>query len=232
MVLNALAERPVRIDRQIMHTTFIPKGQWMVGGTFSYSEFDSKNLNFLVLKDVNAIGYTLKVSPYVGYFFRDNLAAGFRFSYNRTLLDMPNLDLNLGEDFNINLSNIYYLQHEYQATGFFRSYMSIGKSKIFGFFNDIRLSYGYSEGKNSTGTGIEYDGTYATSHNLQIGFAPGLTAFVTNFLAAEVSMGVLGYNFSWQEQTTNRVEKGKTHVASGKFNIDLFSVNIGLTFYL
>ena len=59
-----------RIDREIQKTVFIPKGTWMAGGTFSYSEHDETNLNFLVLKNVEGNGYDFTVSPYFGYFFR------------------------------------------------------------------------------------------------------------------------------------------------------------------
>ena len=189
-------ERPERIDRGIMQTVFIPKGQWMTGGTVSYSEHEEDNLNFLVIKNVQGLGYTFNVSPYVGYFFKDNMAAGLRFGYNRTYLDMANFELNLGEDFNINLKDLYYLEHEYQVSGFLRTYMPIGKSKIFGLFNEVRLTYAYGVGKNSTGAGTEYDGTYEQAHNLQIGIAPGMSAFVTNWSAVEVSVGVMGYNFN------------------------------------
>lgn len=224
--------RPVRIDREITKMTFIPKGTWMTGGTASYSEHDEDNLNFLVLKDVKALGYTFSISPYVGYFFKDNVAAGMRFAYNRTYLDMDNFELNLGEDFNINLNNLYWLEHKYEVSGFLRTYMPIGKSKIFGLFNELRLTYGYGEGKNSTGSGTEYDGTYERSHNFLIGLAPGLTAFITDWSAVEVSVGVMGYNFKWVNQTTNQIETGKKRTSSGDFKINLFSINIGMTFYL
>ena len=223
--------RPVRIDRAITKMTFIPKGTWMTGGTVSYSEHDEKNLNFLVLKDVQALGYTFNISPYVGYFFKDNVAAGVRFAYNRTYLDMDNFELNLGEDFNINLKNLYWLEHKYEVSGFLRTYMPIGRSKIFGLFNELRLTYGYGEGKNSTGSGTEYDGTYERSHSFLIGMAPGLTAFITDWSAVEVSVGVMGYNFKWVNQTTNQIETGKKRTSSGDFKINLFSINIGMTFY-
>lgn len=225
-------KRPQRIDRGIMQSVFIPKGQWMAGGTVSYSEHEEDNLNFLVIKDVEALGYTFNISPYVGYFFKDNVAAGFRFGYNRTYLDMGNFELNLGEDFNINLKDLYYLEHEYQVSGFLRTYMPIGRSKIFGLFNEVRLTYAYGVGKNSTGSNTEYDGTFERAHNLQIGIAPGMTAFVTDWSAVEVSVGVMGYNFKWQKQTTNQIESGTRRTSSGNFKINLFSINIGMTFYL
>lgn len=127
---------------------------------------------------------------------------------------------------------MYYLEHKYEVSGFLRSYMPVGRSKIFGLFNECRLSYGYSTGKNSTGSGTEYDGTFERAHSLQIGIAPGLTAFVTNFAAVEVSMDVMGFEFKWQDQKTNQVETGMRRTSSGNFKINLFSINIGMTFYL
>lgn len=221
-----------RIDREVQETVFIPKGTWMVGGTVSYSEHDEGNLNFLVLKNVEGKGYDFSVSPYVGYFFRNNVSAGFRFAYQRDYLDLKNFELNLGEDFNISLDNLYYLEHRYEATGFLRTYIPIGRSKIFGLFNEARLTYGYGRGKNSTGSGQTYDGTFQTIHNFQIGFAPGMTAFITDWSAIEVSVGVMGYNFEWTKQQTNQVEEGSRRTSSGNFKINLFSINIGMTFYL
>ena len=104
-----------RIDREVQETVFIPKGTWMAGGTVSYSEHDEGNLNFLVLKNVEGKGYNFGVSPYVGYFFRNNISAGMRFAYHRDYLDLKNFELNLGEDFNISLDNLYYLEHKYEV---------------------------------------------------------------------------------------------------------------------
>lgn len=221
-----------RIDREVMEAVFIPKGAWMAGGTVSYSEHDEGNLNVLVLKNLEGKGYDFSVSPYAGYFFRDNISAGLRFAYRRNYLDLKNLELNLGEDFNISLDNLYYLEHKYETSGFLRTYMPIGRSKIFGLFNEARVTYGYGKGKNSTGTGATYDGAYQKVQNLQIGFAPGLTAFITDWSAVEVSVGVMGFDFKWIDQETNRVEEGRQRVSSGNFKINLFSINIGMTFYL
>ena len=204
-----------RIERDVQSQVFIPKGTWMAGGTVSYSEHDESNLNFLVIKDVEGKGYDFSVSPYVGYFFRDNIAAGFRFAYNRDYLDLGNLDMDLG-DLTLSFKDLYYLEHKYEASGFLRTYMPIGRSKIFGLFNEARLTYGYGRGKNSTGSGD----------------APGLAAFITDWSAVEVSVGVMGFNFKWIDQETNQIEEGTQRVSSGNFKINLFSINIGMTFYL
>ena len=105
-----------RIDREIQKTVFIPKGTWMAGGTVSYSEHNEENLNYLVLKNMEGKGYDFTVSPYFGYFFRDNISFGARFAYSRNHLDLGNFELNLGEDFNISLKDIYYLENKYEVS--------------------------------------------------------------------------------------------------------------------
>lgn len=210
-----------RIDREVQEAVFIPKGTWMVGGAVSYSEHDESNLNFLVIKDLEGNGYNFAISPYVGYFFRDNISAGVRFAYRRNYLDLGNVDANLG-DITISFKDLYYLEHKYETSGFLRTYIPIGKSKIFGLFNEARVTYGYGTGKNSTGSGANYDGTYQKVQNLQIGFAPGLAAFITDWSAVEVSVGVMGFDFKWIDQTTNQVEQGSSRTSSGNFKINLF----------
>ena len=110
-------------DRGIQSHTFIPKGQWMVGSTFSYSEHEDDNYKFLVLEKIESTGYTFKVSPFFGYFIRDNVALGGRFSYNRTYTDLGNISLDLDDDINFDISDVNYLEHTFSATGFVRTNM-------------------------------------------------------------------------------------------------------------
>ena len=42
-----------RIPREDLNATFIPKGQWMFGGSISFNEWDDDNLNYLVLKNID-----------------------------------------------------------------------------------------------------------------------------------------------------------------------------------
>ena len=117
-------------DRGIQSHTFIPKGQWMVGSTFSYSEHEDDNYKFLVLEKIESTGYTFKVSPFFGYFIRDNVALGGRFSYNRTYTDLGNISLDLDDDINFDISDVNYLEHTFSATGFVRTYMPVSYTHL------------------------------------------------------------------------------------------------------
>ena len=223
-----------RVDREISKVVFVPKGTWMGGASISYSQLNFDNMNYLLVKDVDANGYTFGVNPYVGYFIKNNMAVGLRLTYNRSLVDLGNFALNLGDDFKINLKDMYYKEHDFQVAAFARTYMPLGKSKVFGFFSEARLVYGRSQAKIRNGNYEQgtLDGTFSESNSLRIGFAPGFTAFVQNWMAVEVQMGIMGFNFKWTEQTTNQVEQGSQNNFSGRFSIDLFSINIGTTIYL
>lgn len=223
-----------RFDRDIQRSVFVPKGSWMGGFQVSYGNHKLDNINMLVLKDVNMSNTSFGISPCVGYFFRNNTCAGLRFNFNHNKLDLKNLDLNLGEDFNISLKDLYYIENSYKVSAFMRNYVPLSRSKVFAFFSEVRLTYGHSTGKNSSGTyqAGNLDATHATTNSLQIGFAPGLTVFVQDWMALEVQAGVVGFGFNWQNQVTNQVEQGTVRSFDGKFKIDLFSISIGTTVYI
>lgn len=222
-----------KYDRGIEMKTFIPKGQWMVGTTFSYSEHVDENFEFLsVLKDIESDGYTFKVTPLVSYFIRDNVSIGGRFSYARSNTNLGNLSLELGDDLSFDVENYVATSNTYTAAIFIRTYLNLGDSKRFGLFNEARLSYGYSESNSSSGTGIDLSGLYQLKHNLNIGVAPGITCFINDYVAAEASVNVAGLNFNWYDQTKDQVYHGKRTSSSANFKINLLSIDLGIVFYL
>lgn len=228
----ALAKKN-KYDRGIELKTFIPKGQWMVGTTFSYSEHVDDNFEFLsVLKDIKSDGYTFKVTPLVSYFIRDNISIGGRFAYSRSYTDLGNLSLELGDDLSFDVEDYKATSNTYTAAIFMRTYLNLGDSKRFGLFNEARVAYGYSESNSHSGTGVDISGMYQLKHNLNIGIAPGITCFINDFAAVEASISVAGLNFNWYDQTKDQVYKGKRTASSANFKINLLSIDLGIVFYL
>lgn len=225
--------RTEKYDRGIVMKTFIPKGQWMVGATFSYSEHVDTNFEFLsVLKDMTTEGYSFKVTPLVSYFFRDNVSVGGRFAYSRSFSKLDNISLSLGDDLSFDVKDFNSTANTYTVSGFIRTYLNLGDSKRFGLFNEARVSYGYSESKGTTGTGPDLSGMFQQKHNLNIGVAPGITCFMADYVAVEASVNVAGLNFNWYDQSRNQVEEGKRTSSSANFKINLLSIDLGIVFYL
>ena len=113
-----------------------------------------------------------------------------------------------------------------------RSYLPLGKSKVFGLFGETQLNYTFSEGLTSTGSGDTFSASYASGHSLELGLAGGMAVFLTDFLAAEVMLNVGGLNVSWGNQNTNNIENGSNTSSGANFRINLFSIKFGVTYYL
>lgn len=79
------------------HNLFVPKGQWVFGGTASYSTHTNDNYKFLVVEGIDSKGYTFRISPLIAYAVRDNMALEGRFIYSRTLLKLDNAELHFGD---------------------------------------------------------------------------------------------------------------------------------------
>lgn len=211
---------------------FVPKGQWIGGVSVSYSQSDFENYQFLIVENLNGDTYTFKVSPMVMFCFKDNLAAGGRLSYSRSRTRLDGASLVLGADTSYDVDNLYSISHNYHGTAMFRNYISLGKSMRFGFFNEVDLSLGGGQSKLVNGTGDELTGTYERNFNLNIGLTPGVIMFLSNYSAIEVSIGVLGFNYTHTHSISDQIYHAERNRKSANFRINLFSVQFGVAFYI
>lgn len=212
--------------------SFVPKGQWIGGVSVSYSQSDFENYQFLIVENLNGDTYTFKVSPMVMFCFKDNLAAGGRLSYSRSRTRLDGASLVLGADTSYDVDNLYSISHNYHGTAMFRNYISLGKSMRFGFFNEVDLSLGGGQSKLVNGTGDELTGTYERNFNLNIGLTPGIIMFLSNYSAIEVSIGVLGFNYTHTHSISDQIYQAERNRKSANFRINLFSVQFGVAFYI
>lgn len=219
-------------QKKLPSKVFVPKGQWIVGSSVSYSEHTENNYDFLVVEKINSDGYSFKLSPMFAYALKDNMALGGRFKYGRTLVRMDETQLNLDDETSFDINNIYQLKNSYSAMAIFRNYIPLGDSKRFAVFSETQLEVGGSQSKVSNGKGEALTGTYSKSTDLGFGVSPGMVAFINNYTAVEVSIGVLGVNLSKTRQVTNQVETGEQSSTSANFKINIFSIGLGIAFYL
>ena len=230
---SLLVKPKPKVDRGILNELFIPRGQWMGGVSFGYSEYSSENFDILLLKSWDGIGYTLRTVPYFAYFYRNNKAVGGQFTYRRNLLKLNRIGLDLGDsDLDISVSDLYFLEQVYLGSVFHRSYVSLGGTKRFGLFNEIRLSVGGGQSKFVTGTGKDVDGVYQHIFDLQVGLRPGLIVFIMDNAALEASVDVVGFKYRHIRQIFNRVETGTRHTSGADFKINLLSIGLGVSIYL
>lgn len=233
LTLSALCAEGRHYDRgydDVPASPFIKKGTWTVGGTAKYSQHINDKFNFLVISNINTDGYSVKVSPNLLYTFRDNMAAGLKFSYKRSMLDLETADLSLGELVDMNASDCYQIQHKFTAYGVFRAYIPFGNSKRVAMFADLQLGGSFKQGKAYNAGGDQVFGQYGQSYSLELAVDPGLIAFLTDKLALEVNVGIFGVSYNWSNQLQNQVENAHTQSTSAGFIVNLLSLGVGLSY--
>ena len=220
-------------------STFIPKGTFGTGFTFSYNTIGlgqgANDPGYSLLSLISGIKgdmYSFGIAPTVSYFPIDNLAGGVRFNYDRSKLDLGNAGLSFGDMLSLNISDYHYLSHSYTASLTCRYYMPFGESKRFAMFAEGRLTGGYGQSVMYKLDQGDKFGTYQDNIKGSIDIVPGLTAFVTNNVALEVSIGVLGINYNRIKQVTNQVETSIMQKSGANFKLNLFSVGMGISVYL
>ena len=236
----AKADRPLTINEKRSrrglsdtHNLFVPKGQWVFGGTLSYSAHSNDSYQLLVVEGIDSKGYNVRVSPMIAYAFRDNMALGARFIYSRSLLRMDAAELKIGDDESgtqVEVRDFYSLRHNYEAAVVWRQYIPLGRNKRFALFNEMQLSAGATQARFANDSPVK--GTYQSGYKLSLGITPGIVAFVTNTMAVEINVGVMGINYNHVKQVHNQVTVGHRSSSMMNFKVNIFSIGLGMGFYL
>ncbi len=242
-------KKPVEpFDRGIgkSSSVFIPAGTVGAGASFSYNNYSFGNgmndtgyqMLFSLIQNFQGNLMSFGIAPQVSYFIRDNLAVGARFDYDRSSLGLGNLDLSLSDALSLSVGNFNYLKQSYTGAVTLRNYIPFGQSKRFAMFTELRLTGGYGQSESYKAGFDEVleepykTGTYQDIYQFEVGVVPGISAFVTNEVALEVSVGLLGFNYQKVEQVTNRVERSEMERNGVNFKINLLAINFGLSFYI
>lgn len=232
--------RGQRFDRGLAFdskTAVMPKGLWVTGLNLSYSEHSSEDYNLLIIKDLNASANMLNISPMVHYVFANNQSIGVRFQYKRSRFNLDSVNLDLG-DLTDNTSIGPYSFNSMVYMGFlsYRYYLPMGPSKRFLLFNEFQAGAGAGQQKELSGTNDAGDGyktgTYQDSFQVRLALTPGMIVFVTNQLAVEVAVNLIGFNYKKFSQTTDQIYQGSRRTSSISTKIDFLSLNVGVSLYL
>ncbi len=216
--------------------SFVPKGQWIFGGTASYSTHVNDDYKLVVVDKIDSEGYTVNVSPMIAYAISKNMAIGVRFGYGRSLLALDNASVALsGTEFNIDF--FHRIKHTYAGTIFWRPYIPLGHSNRFAVFAEVQLSLSGGQTRTVAENGIvdgmqNYLGTYSNNFGASVALQPGIVAFVTDNTALELSIGVFGIGVDRVKQIKNQIDKGEFLSSDMNFKLNFLSIGFGVSFYL
>lgn len=218
--------------RGLEQISFVPKGQWITGVSVSFQQSSQDNYQFLIAEDITGDAYTFKVGPMLMYSFHDNMAAGGKFQYSRTKATIDNAVVKIDSETDYTIDHLNTISQNYSAMAVFRYYISLGRQRRFGMFNECQLQVGGGESKVCKGQGVDFTGTFERSWNLNVGLAPGVVMFLNNYSAIEVNVGLLGFNYGHTKATTDQIYVANRDHKRANFKINLFSITFGVAFYL
>ncbi len=234
LVLCSFSARAQKMDRGLdisSQPCFIKKGTWMVGGGASYMLHSNDNSRLLVVNGIQSTGYTISVSPAFCYMVKDNMGVGLRVGYKRNMLQLDSASLSFN-DIDLSVANYHKLNHAFEIQGIGRYYIPIGSLKRICLFNELQLAYSYGQGKVLDGHGDKVNASYETSNSLGINACPGFMAFVTDRLAIDVSVNMLGLQLDWTKQIHNQVAEGSRGTSLVNFKVNLLAIGFSLYYYL
>lgn len=226
------AKAQKEFSRDLEQVSFVPEGQWITGVSVSYSQSSMDNYQFFIVEGIDGDTYSFKISPMALYAFKDNMAAGGRFSYQRQRTRLDAADVIVDSETDYDIDHLYSISHQYFGTVAFRNYISLGTSQRFGLFSELQLQVGGGQSKITDKTGRDLTGTYARNFSLDVGLAPGFVMFLNNYSAIEVNVGLLGFGYDHSRAVTDRIHVSNYDTKRANFKINLFSITFGVTFYL
>ena len=221
------------------NTVFVPKGTVNAGVNFSYNTIDlgqaaedkGYSMLFDLLGGLNAQMYTFGLAPHLSYFVADNLSVGARFDYDRSSFDLGNAALSLGDDMSFGISDYHLLKHMFSGSITMRYYMAIANSKRFAIFAEVRATGAYGESKMWKQEAEDMFGTYQLTYKGALMCVPGISVFAHDNVAVEVAIGILGINYTRNEQIRNQVERSVMQTSGANFRINPLAIEIGTSFY-
>ena len=218
-----------RFDRGLFNWLYVPKGRWAFGLNASYGELDTEDVQVLsLIKNVDMRGKMYSIKPSISYFVRNNQSVGLQFNYSRGTANLDNLSVDFDEDINFSLHDISYYSESYAIATFYRNYVGLGRKSRFAIFNEVSLEFlaGSSRFKRP------YDGkprdTQTTITQSSLNFSPGLSVFIQENVAFNVSFGIFGIKFRKENQTTDGVDEGSRFTSGANFRFNIFNISLGM----
>ena len=226
-----------RIDRAVSKNVFAYKGEVALGLTASYGTLSSDNSDiFALLEQVNLSGSITTVSPYVGYFYKDNACVGLRMGYTHMGGTLDNMELNLGSDNNVGLTIpwVDVNSNSLKFSAFMRNYAAIDEAGRFGVFSELEASYATGKNKLAFSSGdapMKYSDTRNTT--VKLWFNPGVAVYMFPNVCATVSFGMGGFKYTTIKQYDETgAQTGAREISKLRFRLNLADIHFGMNIHL
>lgn len=230
-VICAQTKQKVRRYDDTSRPVIGAKGDWMVGGTASFTGHSNDGFSLAVVEGINSVGFHVSAAPEFCRFVEDNLGLGVKLSYGRSMFDLANASAGFGT-VSLNVKDYITISQDASLTVFFRYIIPIGDSDRFAMYADAGFRAAMGHGKDTDEHTGYVVGTWRKSWNGGLVVNPGLLAFVTDRMSIFASIGMAAFTVGRTGQVHNQVEEGMRKTSNFSYMLDLTSVGVGIDFYI
>lgn len=222
-----------RYDRGLFNYLFVPKGMWAFGATASYGEFSTSDLEvFDLMSDIDLSGHLFSIKPYFSYFIDNNRSVGMRFGYTSGKARIDSFKVDIDEDMNFNLHDIEYRSESYTAAITYRQYFGIARRGRFGIFNEVELAFSSGNSDFTRPFNSVLKTTHTNTMTAALNFSPGLSVFIMDPVAFNISFGVFGVSLRNEKQIVDGVDMGSRFTSGANFRFNIFNIAFGISVFL
>lgn len=203
---------------------FAKKNIYM-GLAFSVSDRQMTNANYLLQKVLDGQRLGFDISLRGGYYTGNYGMLGAAVNYNQTEFN----GLVLKDTDTIQSSS---MTRGYSFTPYFRSSVPLTANERLSFYTQIGLTFGNTTTlTRSEKTIDDISKSYSEAFHFRVGLSPGITFFAMENFAFEVQLNLLGYDLTITDKTVDGVDESRVIRQNVDFEIDLFSLDLGLAYY-
>lgn len=206
------------------------KRSWSIGGNAAFSAHSNSNYSFSALEGVNSLGFRLNASPQVCWFFKNNLGAGIKASYGRSMLSIGDASAELGT-LSLGLKDYNTVREDLSVTTFMRCFIPVGDSRRVAFHIDAGLQCRTGKVKKSEEHTGAVRGSWLSSWKGALVIDPGITVFIGKSTAVWAGVGLAEISRNRREEVHNQVSEGSIGSFSASLLPDLAGLSIGIDFY-
>lgn len=217
-------------SRRIPRRLIVPKGDWQVGLSVMYSDFDSASSDYmLLLEGIDARASMFSIAPEASIAVADNHALGVKFTYTRLAgaLDAATLDL-LG-NLSLSAGGVNAISNTMGGCFYQRTYVGIDRLGRFGLYWDYIV--GTSRAKTQFSMS-EDSVSHTVKEKYYVAFAPGLIYFPMNNVSIHAGISILDVSYSKTAAYDNETFVGEREALKANLSLNLLNLSFGLAIHL
>ena len=198
-----------------------------VGLAFTIQNSQLENTPRLLNRIQNGSESDFSIKLAGGYFIRNHVMAELGIMYSRDKFE--------GSLFNQDGDSLYRRQISNLAvySPGVRTYFPLSANERFSLFNSLSMGFGFGQSLSRDQFNVNrIEKVYSKEFEFSLGISPGITFFAIENFAFEVQLqNLIGYTYRQWKSTVNDTEESTRRTHNVNFNINLLSLQLGLSYY-